>query len=292
MPLYYELFHVGYRYRRLVAFLKSLGGRQRRRLSIDAIAFGFWIRRTLLGKGLGASQLKLLYLPDPHTDFIFPVIGEELGFRGRDRRDPRFYFWGLRGWQVAKRAPDLFGQLMAAGITCWVLLQATINMGVSWGLLPTKGLPLPFVSFGGSSLIITMAAVGSFAEYFFAGAWRQRVPPTARRYLQASMADENNDCRRRNRRASLSWHGGGPRPSTGMRFLLPCAAAIWAETFLRKEGFPVQEISGQGLPQSFFSESLGLSRSLSARLDGSASLLKELQSRLRWSAWGDIFPFR
>jgi len=88
------------------------------------------------------------------------VIGEELGFVGALGVVILFVFWGLRGWQVAKRAPDLFGQLLAAGIVSWVLLQATINMGVSCGLMPTKGLPLPFVSFGGSSLIISMAAVG------------------------------------------------------------------------------------------------------------------------------------
>lgn len=159
LPLYYELFHVGYRYRRLMSFLNpwadsSGTGYQ---LTQSLLAFG---SGGLFGKGLGASQLKLLYLPDPHTDFIFPVIGEELGFIGAIGVVLLFVFWGLRGWQVAKRAPDLFGQLLAAGITCWVLIQATINMGVSCGLLPTKGLPLPFVSFGGSSLIITMSAVG------------------------------------------------------------------------------------------------------------------------------------
>ena len=158
-PLYYEMVHVSYRYRRLMSFLNpwadaSGTGYQ---LTQSLLAFG---SGGLLGKGLGASQLKLLYLPDPHTDFIFPVIGEELGFIGAIGVVMLFVFWGLRGWQVAKRAPDLFGQLLAAGITCWVLLQATINMGVSCGLLPTKGLPLPFVSFGGSSLIITMSAVG------------------------------------------------------------------------------------------------------------------------------------
>jgi cell division protein FtsW len=158
-PLYYELFHVGYRYRRLVAFLNPWAdaGGAGYQLTQSLLAFG---SGGLMGKGLGASQLKLLYLPDPHTDFIFPVIGEELGFVGAIGVILVFIFWGWRGWQVAKRAPDLFGQLLAAGITSWVLLQAAINMGVSCGLLPTKGLPLPFVSFGGSSLIITLAAVG------------------------------------------------------------------------------------------------------------------------------------
>jgi cell division protein FtsW len=158
-PLYYQLFHVGYRYRRLMSFLNpwadpSGAGYQ---LTQSLLAFG---SGGLLGKGLGASQLKLLYLPDPHTDFIFPVIGEELGFIGGVGVILLFVLWGLRGWQVVRHAPDLFGQLLAAGITCWVLIQAAINMGVSCGLLPTKGLPLPFVSFGGSSLIITMCAVG------------------------------------------------------------------------------------------------------------------------------------
>jgi len=159
VPLYYELFHVVYRYRRLMAFLNPWAdaGGAGYQLTQSLLAFG---SGGLLGKGLGASQLKQLYLPDPHTDFIFPVIGEELGFVGAVSVIVVFIYWGLRGWSVAKRAPDLFGQLLAAGITCWVLLQAAINMGVSCGLLPTKGLPLPFVSFGGSSLIITMAAVG------------------------------------------------------------------------------------------------------------------------------------
>lgn len=159
VPLYYELFRVGYRHRRLMTFLNPWAdpagtGYQ---LTQSILAFG---SGGLFGKGLGASQLKLLYLPDPHTDFIFPVIGEELGFVGAFSVVALFVFWGLRAWQVARRAPDLFGQLLAAGISCWVLLQAAINMGASCGLIPTKGLPLPFVSFGGSSLIVTMSAVG------------------------------------------------------------------------------------------------------------------------------------
>ncbi len=159
VPLYFELFRVKYRYRRLMAFLDpwadpSGAGYQ---LTQSMLAFG---SGGLFGKGLGASELKLLYLPDPHTDFIFPVIGEELGFVGASFLVLTFVAWGLRGWKIARRAPDLFGHLTAAGITSWVLLQAVINMGVSVGLLPTKGLPLPFVSFGGSSLVITLFAAG------------------------------------------------------------------------------------------------------------------------------------
>src|SRR5436309_4354570 len=111
VPLYYELFHVGYRYRRSMSFMNpwadsSGAGYQ---LTQSLLAFG---SGGLFGKGLGASQLKLLSLPDPHTDFIFPVIGEELGFIGALGVVMVFVYWGLRGWQVAKRAPDLFGQLL------------------------------------------------------------------------------------------------------------------------------------------------------------------------------------
>ncbi len=157
--LYYELLHVSYRQKRLMAFLNPWADAQGTgyQLTQSILAFG---SGGLFGKGLGASTLKLLYLPDPHTDFIFPIIGEELGFIGAVGVILLFIYWGLRGWQAAKRAPDLFGQLLGAGITGWVLLQAVINMSVSCGLLPTKGLPLPFVSFGGSSLVITMIAVG------------------------------------------------------------------------------------------------------------------------------------
>jgi cell division protein FtsW len=158
-PLYYELFHVGYRQKRLMAFLNPWANSQGAgyQLTEALMAFG---SGGIFGKGIGASQLKQLALPDPHTDFIFPVIGEELGFIGAFGLVALFVLWGWRGWQTVRRAPDLFGQLLAAGITCWVLLQATINMAVSMGLLPTKGLPMPFVSFGGSSIVITLIAVG------------------------------------------------------------------------------------------------------------------------------------
>jgi len=159
VPLYFLLFHVAYRRRRLLAFLNPWGDSQGAGYQVtqSLMAFG---SGGFLGKGLGASTLKLLYLPDPHTDFIFPIIGEELGFLGAIALVLLFIFWGLRGWQVARRAPDLFGQLLASGITAWMLLQAVINMGVSCGVLPTKGLPLPFVSFGGSSTFISLTAVG------------------------------------------------------------------------------------------------------------------------------------
>lgn len=159
IPLYYQLFHVHYRLKRLMAFLDPWGNQQGAgyQLTQALLAFG---SGGLFGKGIGASQLKQLSLPDPHTDFIFPVIGEELGFVGAMGLVTLFVLWGWRAWHTIRRAPDLFGQLLATGITCWVLGQAALNMMVSMGLLPTKGLPMPFVSFGGSSIVITLLAVG------------------------------------------------------------------------------------------------------------------------------------
>jgi cell division protein FtsW len=174
VPLYFLLFHVGFRRRRLMAFMDPWADPQHAGYQItqSMMAFG---SGGIWGKGLGASELKLLYLPDPHTDFIFPIIGEELGFIGAVAVILLFVFWGWRGWQTTRRAPDLFGQLLAAGITSWVLLQAMINMAVSCGLLPTKGLPLPFISFGGSSTVITMAAVGILLNISAQGTW-EKIP--------------------------------------------------------------------------------------------------------------------
>jgi cell division protein FtsW len=172
VPLYFLLFHVPFRRRRLLAFLNPWADPQHAGYQVtqSMIAFG---SGGLFGKGLGASTLKQLNLPDPHTDFIFPIIGEELGFVGALTVILLFVYWGWRGWQTAKRAPDLFGQLLAAGITSWVLMQAAINMGVSCGILPTKGLPLPFISFGGSSMVITMAAVGILLNVSAHGSWEK-----------------------------------------------------------------------------------------------------------------------
>jgi cell division protein FtsW len=172
VPLYFLLFHVAFRRRRLLAFLNPWADAQHAGYQItqSMMAFG---SGGIWGKGLGASTLKLLYLPDPHTDFIFPIIGEELGFVGAIALIALFVYWGWRGWQTAKRAPDLFGQLLASGITSWVLIQAGINMGVSCGILPTKGLPLPFISFGGSSMVVTMAAVGILLNVSAQGSWEK-----------------------------------------------------------------------------------------------------------------------
>jgi cell division protein FtsW len=114
----------------------------------------------LLGVGLGASRQKWTYVPNAHTDFIFSILGEELGLVGELVVLALFGALVYAGIRVALRAPDAFGRLLAGGITAWLGLQALVNLGAVTGLLPITGVPLPFVSFGGSSLIVSLASVG------------------------------------------------------------------------------------------------------------------------------------
>ncbi len=112
------------------------------------------------GLGLGESRVKWGYLPNSHTDFIFSIIGEELGLIGTMTVLILIAVFATLGFRTALHAPDLFGQLLAAGITAWFCIQAFVNIGGVVGLMPITGVTLPFVSFGGSSLIVTMAAAG------------------------------------------------------------------------------------------------------------------------------------
>jgi cell division protein FtsW len=114
----------------------------------------------LSGTGLGAGRAKWNFLPNAHTDFIFAIIGEELGLIGGFLVLSLFVAFAVLGTRAALRAPDRYGALLAAGITMWVVGQAAINMGAVVGLLPVTGIPLPFVSFGGSALVVTMFATG------------------------------------------------------------------------------------------------------------------------------------
>ena len=114
----------------------------------------------LFGLGLGGGREKWGTLPNAHTDFIFSVVGEELGLVGAVVLLALFFALAWFGLRAATRAPDRFGSLLAVGVTTWVTSQAVINIGAVIGVLPVTGIPLPFISFGGSSLIITMAAVG------------------------------------------------------------------------------------------------------------------------------------
>jgi len=112
------------------------------------------------GTGLGAGRAKYGFLPEAHTDFIFTVIGEELGLIGACVLLAVLIAFGIVGARVAMKAPDRFGMLVATGITAWFLFQAFVNIGAAVGVLPITGVPLPFVSFGGSSLVVNMAAMG------------------------------------------------------------------------------------------------------------------------------------
>jgi cell division protein FtsW len=114
----------------------------------------------LFGVGLGASRAKWGFLPFAHTDFIFAIIAEELGLIGALLVLGLFLGFGVLGVSTALRAPDLFGTLLATGVTAWITVQAVVNIGAVLGVLPITGVPLPFVSFGGSSMVATMFATG------------------------------------------------------------------------------------------------------------------------------------
>ena len=123
--------------------------------SFYALGPGGW-----LGLGLGNSMQKLFFLPEPHNDFIFAIVGEELGFVGAMAVVAAFGLFLWRGTRTAVRAADPYASYLAMGVTSLIVCQAVINMAVVSGLLPTTGVPLPFLSFGGSSLVITLFAVG------------------------------------------------------------------------------------------------------------------------------------
>jgi cell division protein FtsW len=160
MPaIYLAVVHVSYRYARVMAFLHP---------DADPQGRGFQLVQSLIavgsggftGVGLMESKQKLFYLPEAHTDFIYAVLCEELGFVGGAIVLALFAIYGWRGLRAALRAPDDFGRFLALGITVMVVSQALINIGVVLGMMPTKGIPLPFVSYGGSSLFVMLLATG------------------------------------------------------------------------------------------------------------------------------------
>jgi cell division protein FtsW len=114
----------------------------------------------LFGVGLGASRARWFYLPNAHTDFIFAIIGEETGLIGGLTVIGLFVVLALAGWLVAARAPDRFGRMVAAGLTAWLSFQALVNIGGVLGVVPITGIALPFVSYGSSALIVSMASLG------------------------------------------------------------------------------------------------------------------------------------
>lgn len=135
---------------------------------LDALGSGWQLDQSLialgsgglLGRGFGRGMQKFLFLPDPHTDFILAIAGEEGGLVVTGALVAAFLFLVWRGYRTALRAPDLFGGLVAAGLSTQLALYAFVNMGVATGLLPTTGLPLPFLSYGGSALVMNLAAAG------------------------------------------------------------------------------------------------------------------------------------
>src|SRR5579862_9137792 len=160
LPVIYLLIvRVPYRLQRVIAFLDPTADPQGR---------GFQLLQSLIavgsggftGVGLMESKQKLFYLPEAHTDFIFAVLCEELGFIGALVVVALFAVYAWRGFRAAFRAPDMFGRLLALGITTLVAGQALVNLSVVLGLMPTKGIPLPFISYGGSSLMIMLLATG------------------------------------------------------------------------------------------------------------------------------------
>jgi cell division protein FtsW len=153
------MFSADYRRARLLSFLKPeadpLGAGFQAIQSLIAVGAGGWF-----GNGLGGSRQKLFFLPFPHTDFIFAIVGEELGFVGAVGLLACFALVAWRGLRAARRAPDAFAGFLAAGATAMIVVQAAINLSVVLALVPTKGIPLPFVSYGGSSLIASWIAAG------------------------------------------------------------------------------------------------------------------------------------
>jgi cell division protein FtsW len=159
VPVVYKLVMEPYRLRRITSFLDPWK---------DPLGSGFQLVQSfislgsggLTGLGLGESKQKLSFLPASHTDFIFCLVGEELGMIGASLLIALFAFLFVRGISIAGRAEDKFVGYLAYGLTLMISLQALINFAVVTGLVPTKGLPLPFMSYGGSALLVNMAAIG------------------------------------------------------------------------------------------------------------------------------------
>ncbi len=157
--LYLLIFQVDYRRDRMQAFLNITHDTKGVSYQIDQSLLGLG-SGGIFGQGFGNSKQKLLFLPEPHTDFVFSVVGEELGLVGTMFVLCLFGVFVIKGIRIARNALDLEGFLLAVGITAVVGVYAAINMGVVTNLLPTTGLPLPFVSYGGSSLISMMIGTG------------------------------------------------------------------------------------------------------------------------------------
>jgi len=198
-----------YRLARVVTFLDPL--------SADPLGDSYQIRQILIalgsggltGLGLGASRQKFGYIPASHTDGIFAILGEELGLIGCLVVIGLFAFLGYRGFRIALAAPDTFGVILASGITCSLIFQAIVNVGVITASLPVTGVPLPLISFGGSSLIVSMASIGLLLAIS-----RRTMPATKEEKEENREVDR---LRRRDRRARLSGAGRRAKPNPAVR---------------------------------------------------------------------------
>jgi cell division protein FtsW len=192
-----------YRAQRLAVFLDPFK---------DPLGAGFQSRQAILalgsggvtGVGLGHSVQKYLWLPEAHTDFIFAIVGEETGLIGTTAVLGGFVLFAVRGYRAAMRAPDRFGIALAAGITTWIAFQALLNMGTVTDTLPVTGVPLPFISYGGTSLAITRAATGGLLNIAAHGGEQQHT----RRRMDATADLGRGDRRPRAARA----RGGASLP--------------------------------------------------------------------------------
>ena len=173
--------------------------------AITAFLRGGWI-----GVGIGHSEQKFGALPAPHTDSIFAIIGEELGVFGAALVVALYVAFAIRGFQIARRAKDSFGSLLCVGFTSWVIIQALLNIAVMTGAIPSTGVPLPFISFGGSSLMVVMIGVGLMVSV-------QRVATRRKSTAERRSEIASFDRSWRNRRTRLSRAGGRPSAAAGQQ---------------------------------------------------------------------------
>ena len=188
LPMAYAaIAHSPYRLKRIMAFLDPWAHRH---------DIGYQVAQSLIsvgsgglfGLGLGESRQKLFFLPEAHTDFIFSIIGEELGLLGAVATIVLYGIVVWRGTRAALRAPETFGTYLGLGLTAMLGFQAAVNMSVAMGMLPTKGLTLPFVSYGGCSLVISMAAAGVLLSLSASSAPMRNPGPSRVRRMQEAVA--------------------------------------------------------------------------------------------------------
>lgn len=172
--LYLLIFRVSYRRDRILAFLDPYS---------DPLGVGFQTIQSLIAVGTGGvtglglmnGKQKLFFLPEPYTDFIFAVTAEETGLMGAVSVVALFGVFLWRGWEASRNAPDDFGRYLAAGLTLMVIYQAFINISVTLGMLPPKGFPLPFLSYGGSSMVFALISAGILLNISRHGAWGRKL---------------------------------------------------------------------------------------------------------------------